>query len=53
MGKSKKSSSTAEPAVSGLSSFLLAQAEAKDSALEDIFASSVSSSSRTFQPPKV
>lgn len=43
MGKSKKSSSTTEASNPGLSTFLLAQAEGKDSALEDIFASSVSS----------
>jgi len=43
MGKSKKSSNTTEASNPGLSTFLLAQAEEKDSALEDIFASSVSS----------
>ncbi|GAA5963082.1 hypothetical protein JCM3765_001762 [Sporobolomyces pararoseus] len=51
MGKGKKSASTSEPPASGLSSFLLAQAEAKDSALEDIFASS-SGPSLAFQPKK-
>ncbi|GAA6022370.1 hypothetical protein JCM11491_003238 [Sporobolomyces phaffii] len=53
MGKGKKSSSTAAAAAPapGLSSFLLAQADAKDSALEDIFASS-SGPSLAFQPQK-
>ncbi|GAA5911503.1 uncharacterized protein JCM6883_005779 [Sporobolomyces salmoneus] len=51
MGKSKKSSSTTEAPATGLSSFLLAQADAKDSALEDIFASS-SGPSLAFQPKK-
>ncbi|GAA5980722.1 hypothetical protein JCM5350_006365 [Sporobolomyces pararoseus] len=51
MGKAKKSASTSEPPASGLSNFLLAQAEAKDSALEDIFASS-SGPSLAFQPKK-
>lgn len=48
MGKSKSKSSSKDatttagaPPASGLSSFLLGQADSKDSALEDIFATSV------------
>ncbi|GAA5928649.1 uncharacterized protein JCM15063_003930 [Sporobolomyces koalae] len=49
MGKNKKATSTSEPSAPGLSSFLLAQADGKDSALEDIFAHS-SGPSLAFQP---
>ncbi|GAA5855504.1 hypothetical protein JCM5353_008441 [Sporobolomyces roseus] len=52
MGKSKKSSNTTEASNPGLSTFLLAQAEEKDSALEDIFASS-SGPSLAYQPKKL
>ncbi|GAA6060085.1 hypothetical protein JCM10212_003046 [Sporobolomyces blumeae] len=52
MGKSKKGQAKAAPAEPGLSSFLLGQAESKDSALEDIFAHS-SGPSLAFQPKKV
>ncbi|GAA5836127.1 hypothetical protein JCM3766R1_001972 [Sporobolomyces carnicolor] len=51
MGKSKKSTNASEAAAPALSSFLLAQAAGKDSALEDIFASS-SGPSLAFQPKK-
>ncbi|GAA5908211.1 hypothetical protein JCM8208_000346 [Rhodotorula glutinis] len=58
MGKSKSKSSSKDatttagaPPASGLSSFLLGQADSKDSALEDIFATS-KGPSRAFEPKK-